>query len=394
MKLDLQTYRLTDKGSVGALAWTAGVLGLVVSGIGWYVDAARFYHAWLTAFLFWLSLGLAGLFFTMLHYLTAARWSVVLRRISEGVMLQLPWMILAFVPILPGMNDLFPWSHVDAVAADPLLQWKSGYLNVEFFIVRAVVFFVVWAMLALLLGKKSLKQDTQPDIDHVKGLRKVSAVGMLLFAVTVTYAAFDWLMSLQPHWYSTIFGVYFFGGCFLGGLALITVLCLFLRKNGLLKESVTVEHYHDLGKLMFAFTIFWAYIGFSQYLLIWYGNIPEETFWFRSRWEGGWKPLSLVLLFGHFVIPFVVLLFQGVKRRFTLIGLVAVWLLLMHWVDLYWVVYPTYSESAVAVGWIEIAPVIGLGGVFFALFWRSLSARPLLPVGDPWLEASKKFVNR
>jgi hypothetical protein len=393
MKYDAQIHRLTGKDKVEAVALAIGLLGLVISSLGWFTDTARFYHAWLTAFLYWLSLGLAGLFFTMLHYLTAARWSVVLRRISEGLMLQLPWLVIAFLSVLFGMHDLFHWSHGEAIASDHLLEWKSGYLNAPFFVVRAAVYFAVWTILALLLRKRSLAQDAQPQIDHVAGLRKLSAGGMLLFAVTVTFASFDWIMSLEPHWYSTIFGVYFFGGCFLSGVSLMVVICFFLRKNGILRESITIEHYHDLGKLMFAFTIFWSYIGFSQFFLIWYGNIPEETIWYLSRWEGGWSSVSLVLLFGHFAIPFVVLIFRAVKRSPILLGLVAVWILVMHWIDLYWLVYPTFMEQSAGVGWIELAPVVGIGGVFTALFWRSFSTRPVLPTGDPWLEASIKFVN-
>ena len=393
MKYDAHTHQLTGKDRVEAVGLTIGLIGLIISSLGWFSDAPRFYHAWLTAFLYWLSLALAGLFFTMLHYLTAARWSVVLRRISEGLMLQLPWLAVAFLSVLFGMHGLFHWSHVEAIANDHLLEWKSGYLNVPFFVVRAVIYFAVWTTLAVLLRKRSVAQDAQPQLDHVAGLRKLSAGGMLLFAVTVTFASFDWIMSLAPHWYSTIFGVYFFGGCFLSGVSLMVVVCYFLRKNGILRESITIEHYHDLGKLMFAFTIFWSYIGFSQFFLIWFGNIPEETIWYLSRWEGGWSGVSLVLLFGHFAIPFVVLIFRVVKRSPILLGLVAVWILVMHWVDLYWLVYPTFMEISAGVGWIELAPVVGIGGVFAALFWRSFSSRPVLPIGDPWLEASRKFVN-
>jgi hypothetical protein len=394
VRYDAQKYLIVDRGKVIPIALGIGLCGLVVSGLGWMTDASRFHHAWLTAFLFWLSLGLAGLFFTMLHYLTAARWSVVLRRVSEGMMLQLPWLAVAFIPVLLGLHDLFEWSHPEVVANDHLLQLKSGYLNVGFFVIRAVVYFGVWAILAYFLRKRSLAQDAQPQHDHISGLRKVSAIGMLLFAVTTTFASFDWLMSLAPHWYSTIFGVYYFGGTFLVGVSALALLSMFLRRNGILRESITVEHYHDLGKLMFAFIIFWAYIGFSQYFLIWYGNIPEETIWFLARWEGGWKSFSLVLLFGHFVIPFVFLIFRGVKRTIPLLGMGAALLVVMQWVDMYWLVYPVYLESGPQIGWIEIAPVIGLGGIFFAGFWRSFSSAPTVPVGDPWLEKSIKFVNQ
>jgi hypothetical protein len=394
VKFDAQTYRLTDRGRVIPISLAVGGLGLLVSVFGWMTDAPRFYHAWLTAFMFCLSLSLAGLFFTMLHYLTASRWSVVLRRVSESMMMQFVWLAAAFIPILLGMHDLFEWSHPEAVAADHLLQWKSGYLNVGFFIVRAAVYFGIWVLVAHFLRKRSLAQDTRPDHDHITGLRKVSAIGMLLFAVTVTFAAFDWLMSLAPHWYSTIFGVYYFGGTFLAGVSALALLSMLLRRSGILRESITVEHYHDLGKLMFAFIIFWAYIGFSQYFLIWYGNIPEETIWFLARWEGGWKAFSLFMLFGHFIIPFVLLIFRGVKRTLPLLGAGAALLLVMHWVDMYWLIYPVYMESGPQIGWIEFAPVIGLGGIFLAGFWRSFSSAATVPVSDPWLEKSIKFVNQ
>lgn len=394
MKYDATTYRLTDHSRVGTTAWIIGAIGLLGSAGASFSDSERFYHAYLTAFVFWVSLALAGLFFTMLHYLTASRWSVVVRRISESLMMQLPWLAVAFVPIMLGMHDLYHWSHEDAVASDHLLQGKSGYLNVGFFAGRTLLYFAIWSVLALALRRHSLRQDTQPELDHVAGLRRVSAGGMLLFAITITFASFDWLMTLDPHWYSTIFGVYFFGGLYLAGVSLITIVCALLRRCGVLSESITVEHYHDLGKLMFAFVVFWAYIGFSQYFLIWYGNIPEETVWFLSRWEGGWKTVSLIIVFGHFVIPFVVLIFQGIKRRPGLLGIAAAWILVMHWVDMYWLVYPNYSLQSTPLGWIELAPLMGLGGIFIGLFWRSFSGHPVVPVGDPWLQESVNFVNR
>jgi len=388
MKFDVGTFRLTDKGRAGTIALVIGLVGLVVSCIAFFTDSARFYHAYLTAFVFWLSIALAGLFFTMLHILSASRWSVVLRKISEALAMQLPWMAIAFVPVVLGMHDLYHWTHEEAVASDHLLQGKAGYLNVSFFLIRAVVYFALWALVAWKLSSYSSAQDRQQDHNQIAPLRRWSAIGMLLFAGTVTFAAFDWLMSLQPHWFSTIYGVYVFGGLFLGGVCAIVLICWFLRSGRALSEQITVEHYHDLGKLMFAFVIFWTYIGFSQYFLIWYGNIPEETYWFLSRWEGGWKPVSLVLLFGHFVLPFVILIFQNVKRNIILLGSVGIWLLVMHWVDLYWLVYPSYQSEFEGIGWIELAPMLCLGGLFFWLFWQRLASRPLIPINDPWLTDS------
>jgi hypothetical protein len=371
-----------------------GIVGVALSVVGWITDSARFYHAYLTAFVFWVSLSLGALFFTMLHHLTGAKWSIVLRRIAETFMIQLPWMFLAFIPIYLGMHDLYHWTHEEAVAADAVLQGKAGYLNDGFFTARSVLYFAIWSLLAIILYRTSLRQDGNPSEAQRERMRKVSAVGMLLFAATVTFAAFDWLMSLDPHWFSTIFGVYFFACSFLGTLALITGISLFLRDNDILKTIITVEHYHDLGKLMFAFTIFWSYIAFAQYLLIWYGNVPEETYWYLLRWEGSWKYVSLVIAFGHFGIPFTLLLFRGVKRNMIMLKLLAAWLLLMHWIDMYWLVFPTYLGQGANFAWLEFAAMLGLGGIFLWSFWSRLRANALVPSGDPHLEASIKFVNR
>ena len=370
-----------------------GVVGLVLAVVGWMIDADRFFHAYLTAFVFWTSLGLGGLFFTMLHHLVGAKWSVVVRRLSECIMMTLPYMAALLIPALLGMHSLYHWSHADAVAHDQALQMKSGYLNVTFFTIRSVVYFAIWSYLAFRLYRLSLEQDKgDRDVITVQ-MKKVSAYGMLLFAVTLTYASFDWLMSLDPHWYSTIFGVYFFSGGLLSFVALTILIALALRRKRILAETITVEHYHDLGKLLFAFVIFWTYIGFSQYFLIWYGNIPEETIWYLKRWEGSWKAVSMVLLFGHFVLPFVALLFRATKRASAALWLLTVWILLMHWVDMYWLVYPSLLKEGASFSWIEPAAMLLVGGAFLWAFWSRFSRVPLVPVGDPKLQASINHVN-
>jgi len=393
MQFDPRTYKLTDSGNLGPAALVIGVIGLVLSAVGYFVDARQFFHSYLTGYFFWLSLALGGLFFTMLHHIVGARWSVVLRRISENIMCVLPIMALFAVPLLFGIGELFHWSHSDAVAGDHLLQGKAGYLNTTFFIIRLVAYFVVWIVLTLMLNKISLKQDLGHQPSFTKKMRVISAPGIILFALTVTFASFDWLMSLDPHWYSTIFGVYIFAGSLLGMLSLMTVMVLYLGKNGILDKEITVEHYHDLGKLMFAFIIFWGYMAFSQYFLIWYGNIPEETVWFLHRWESSWKTVSLIIVFGHFVIPFFLLFPRGTKRNPKMLTIIALWILIMHFIDLYWLVLPTLHPHGVHVSWMDITAVIGPGGIFIWYLWRKTAARPLLPVGDPNLEASKRFVN-
>lgn len=393
MKWDSESYTITDKGKLGTISLILGIIGLAASGAGYVVDSEQFFFSWLTSFVFWFTLATAGLFFTMLHHLTGSTWSIVIRRMAESLMWVLPFMAIFFIPLLFGMHDLYHWTHHEAVAEDALLQGKEPYLNVGFFAVRAVIYFVVWTGLVLLLAKFSRQQDS----GHSEALRlkfvRTSAPGMILFALTTTFASFDWLMSLDPHWYSTIFGVYIFAGSVCAMFCLLTVIFLAMRKQGVMDKVVTPEHYHDLGKLIFAFLIFWGYMAFSQYFLIWYGNIPEETIWFLHRWEGSWKIVTLMLVFGNFVIPFLIMITRGAKRNLGALKTLAYWLLFMHLVDMYWLVMPTLHKHGVHISWIDFAPLVGIGGIFFWIFWNRFASRPVVPIGDPKLDASIKFVN-
>lgn len=393
MTYHTDTYRLSDAGRFGRTALMVGIVGLVIGAIGAVVDINRFFHGWLVAFSFWTTLALGGLFFTMLHHLTGSRWSVVVRRLAETLAQALPLMGILFIPILLGLHSLYHWSHAEAVAEDALLQHKSGYLNLTFFTIRAVIYFTVWTLLARRLRNLSVQQDNNGSPELSAQMRKTSAYGMILFAVTVTFAGFDWLMSLDPHWYSTIFGVYFFAGGLLSVVCLLVVILNLLRRAGVLDRVVTIEHYHDLGKLMFGFVIFWTYIAFSQYFLIWYANIPEETVWFLERWEGSWKQVSLLILFGHFALPFLVMTFRAVKRNTDLLMGVAIWILIMHWVDMYWLVLPNLLHHGFDFPWIDLALTAGMGGVAAWWVWSRLVAEPLIPVKDPLLPKSLSHVN-
>lgn len=393
MNYDSKSYLLTESGKTGRLSLLIGLIGLALSAIGFFTDTSQFFHSYLVAFLFWASLGLGGLFFTMLNHVTNAAWSIVLRRITESVMASLPILFILFIPLLFGIHDLYHWSHEEAVAHDPLLKSKSPYLNTGFFILRALLYFIVWILLARILYKKSLKQDHNPDQGIVNSMRTISAPGLLLFAITITFAAFDWLMSLNPHWYSTIFGLYFFSGCFLAILGFVIIFGNILRGKGVLDTSITIEHYHDLAKLLFGFIIFWGYMGFSQYFLIWYANIPEETVWYLNRWHGSWKYISLIIVLGHFLIPFLGLMTRAAKRNLAWLTLLSVWILIMHWIDLYWLVFPTHSPEGVQFSWMDLTLFVGIGGLFFWLFWRQFSAHPLVPVNDHRLPVSIEFKN-
>ncbi|MCB9511516.1 MAG: hypothetical protein H6695_15110 [Deferribacteres bacterium] len=388
-----EQFKLPESLKPGKIALIVGGAGLLLSAVGFFVDAKQFYHSYLAAFVFWTTIALGGLFFTMLHHLTGATWSVVLRRFSEAIMVILPVLAILFLPIIPGMHDLYHWTHEEAVAADHILQQKEPYLNIPFFLIRAVFYFGVWFLLARTLKKYSTQQDNAPEPSLTDKMRRFSAPGMLLFAVTLTYAAFDWLMSLNPHWYSTIFGVYIFSGSLLSVLAFILLAALYLRGKDVLQSVITLEHYHDLGKLLFGFTVFWAYIAFSQYMLIWYGNIPEETEFFLQRWEGSWKYVSMVIVFFHFALPFLILVTRAAKRNLALMKVMGFWFLIIHYVDIHWIVMPTLHTEGFSLSWIDFTTLIGIGGLFVWYFWKQFAQQATVPINDPKLQSSIQFTN-
>jgi hypothetical protein len=390
MNLDPKTYQLASGGKFGVIMLLIGGLGLAASVAGYFVDSAQFFHSWLASAIYWLSISLGALFFVLLHYLVGAKWSVVLRRLAENLASPLIFLAICMAVILFGLKELFHWADPEIVATDHLLQGKAGYLNQTFFIIRMVGYFLIWIVLWRFLFSGSLKQDTQPSAKLTKRMRIISAPGMFLFALTLTFASFDWMMSLDAHWYSTIFGVYIFSGSFLSAIAFLSIAVVALRSRGYFKGMVTGEHFHDLGKLMFAFVIFWGYMAFSQYFLIWYGNIPEETVWFLHRWEGSWKTVSLIIVFGHFVIPFFALFPQTPKKNPVFLVVVSVWLLIVHRIDIYWLVMPSLHHHGVHLSWMDGATIIGIGGIFLWCFWRRLVKHPLVPIQDPDLEASFK----
>ena len=380
----------------GLLMWGGagvGVIGLAASLLLRGGNEKQFAFSWLVAFLFFLSIALGGLFFVLTHFATKARWSVVVRRLAEDVMATLPLFAVLFLPVFFGIHELFHWSHPEEVAADHLLQVKEPFLNVGFFKVRAAIYFVVWIALAFWFLRGSQQQDTSGDPAITNRLIKTRAPGLLLFALTVTFASIDWIMSLDPHWYSTMFGVYYFAGCLVGIFSVMCIVAVLVRRSGVMGQVITLEHLQDLGKLLFAFTVFWAYIGFSQYFLIWYGNIPEETLFFAHRSEGAWKSVSMLLGWGHFGVPFLFLMSRHIKRRPALLVAGSVWMLFMQLVDIYWLVMPTLHHHTVHVTLLDFTCLLAVGGLFLAALSWQVQRRALVPVRDPRLPASLSFEN-
>lgn len=399
--IDIRNERRTlPAGGGPAFRIGAGVavLGAVLTGIGMATGADMHRLAWsyLVNYMWVLTIALGALVFVMIQHVTHAGWSVVVRRLAEAIAANMPILAIFAIPIVLGSHSLYHWTHADVVANDPVLKGKSGYLNMTFFTIRLVIYFAVWSLFSWWLHRKSVEQDKSGDPALTLSLEKWSPLGIVLFAITCTFAAFDLLMSLDPHWFSTIFGVYVFSGAMLSFLATLGIVTRLTQRAGLLENAITIEHYHDIGKFTFAFVVFWAYIAFSQYMLIWYANLPEETIWYFRRQTGGWLPVSLLLLFGHFVAPFLGLISRIPKRRPGMLVVAGVWLLFMHWIDLYWLVMPEMNHEAKGVVPFNIADLgllLFLGGLFVALTARRLSRHSLIPEQDPRLAESLTFEN-
>jgi hypothetical protein len=367
------------------LSW-AGVIA------GWVLDPKAFYQSYLVGFLMATGIVLGALFYVMVQFLTGSAWSVPMRRIAENLMATAPVLALLFVPVALGIHSLYEWSHTEHVMHDHILQQKAGYLNETWFLIRAAIYFVLWSLWAFMIYRHSTRQDYDKSLEHMHGASRWSAPGLLMFMVTGSLAAIDWIMSLEPHWYSTMWGIYYLSGAVLAFMAVWTLMSVYLQRTGTLGREITVEHFHDFGKWLFALTCFWAYISFSQYMLIWYGNIPEETIWFKHRKEGIWQWWFLMLVWGHFIVPFLILVARAAKRNLKLLTAMSVWLLLMEWADLYYMVIPAFRRQF-AMHWLDfIAPFATLSAVGL-VFWFRMRAHAVMPVGDPRLLQALEFEN-
>lgn len=408
-------YRFTgDWRSWGVPLAIGGVL-LLISGIGLLQDSYHFWYAYLTGWLFALSIPLGALFFVMFQHITKARWVTVVRRFPEMLMSNFVLLGILGLPIfLFGMHDLYHWTHAELYDPadphfDPIVAGKAAYFFWPsaaggipvFFYARIALYFFVWIVVSRKLYSRSVAHDVEPSTETGRLMRFTSAWGIPAVGLTTSFAAFDLLMSLDPHWFSTIFGVYFFSGAFVAAIAAMTMLALAFEHKGMLRGEANAEHFHDLGKYLFGFVVFWAYIFFSQLMLIWYANIPEEIVWYQHRWQHGWDTVYYALVAFHFIIPFFLLIPRFTKRSAPLLAIMCGWILVMHFVDLWWVIKPNlfvatgldpqYAHAAFT--WMDITFWLGFAAVLIgATMWRS-ARHAIAPYNDPYYAASMQFEN-
>jgi hypothetical protein len=365
--------------------------GLILAVLGLIVDPLRATFNSLIVFVFLYGVGLGALFFTALEYLVGAVWSVPFRRVTESLTRLLYVAPIFAIPTLINNHDVFHWTHTEVVANDAILANKAPYLNTTFFFARLIGVYLLMSFFTFIITRNSEKQDKTKDPKYTNANKKISAAMMPIYAICTTLLGIDFIMSLEPHWFSTIFGIYYFSGSFLTALAFITVISVTLNENGNFGKGVNKNHYYSLGALLFGFTNFWGYIAFSQYILIWYANIPEETFWFIDRWEGSWAMVSIGLIFVHFIVPYFFLLTRPSKQDPVRLKLGAMWLIFAHFYDLYWLVMPTYSKDGAVFGWMEIAfPIMGIGFVML-VFSLVAKNKNMIPIGDPKLKRAINF---
>ncbi len=384
--LELKVEKFQTPGHMKTLIGVLIGIGVLTFAISWMKTPDRLWPAYLTAFFYFSCLGLGGLFFTALQHITKAGWSSSIRRYSEAMTSFIPLIFVGGLVLVAGMKYLFPWADPAVVSASPLIAAKASYLNVGAFIFRLVIFCGGWFLFKWFIVGNSVKQDQTGD--HKLTLKNVGlSIGFILFfSLSFTLFSMDLLMSLLPTWYSTIFGIYCFAGLFQSSLAVLALIIIFVKRSGAVKGYVTVEHQHDVAKFLKGFTVFWAYIAFSQFMLMWYANIPEETEYYIMRSQnGGWLSISFGLLIFRFIVPFIALLPRGLKRNENHLILVSCLILVMQYVDIYWMVYPNFFEGNVTFGVVEIGIFCGFAGLFIWGITSFFQKHSLVPVKDPRL---------
>jgi hypothetical protein len=368
-------------------ALIVGAVFAVLFALGAIFNRPQFFRSYLVAYVFWTGIALGSLAILLLQHLTGGAWGLVIRRVLEAATRTLPLMALLFIPIILGAHDIYPWTDHVKMSETPALEQKARfYLNLPFFSARAAFYFATWILTAYFLNKWSLDQDRTADRRFGKRMRMISAPGLLLFFLTVTFASVDWAMSLDPKWFSTIYGLLFAIAWALSALAFVIAVMSFLANREPMSRIVRPNHFQDLGKLMLAFVMLWAYFAFSQFLIVWYGNLPEEIRWYLPRVGGGWGVIAVSVIFFHFAFPFLLLLSASLKRNARRLVMLAGLILVMRLIDFFWMIAPEFHKSGLHAGfhvsWMDVVAPVALGGLWFAMFAWQLGKRSLIPIND------------
>jgi hypothetical protein len=371
----------------------AALVSVALCVVGYVQNPSRFFQSYLVAFCYTCAVGLGAFFFVMVKFLAGSAAGVTVRRIMENIMFTLPFGALLFLPVAFGLKDIYHWTNPAVIPHEHAMGGKAWYLTENFFILRTYIYFALWSLWIFSIYHQSTKQDTEKSIRQMNILSRWSAPGLFLVIAVGTLASYDWLMSLEPTWFSTIFGLYIISGGALTFMSITALVCMGFRRAGVLKNAINIEHYHDLGKWIFALTAFYTYIAFAQYLLIWYANLPEETQWYRHRIAGSWLYIALAMPFIRFVIPFFTLLCRPAKRSLGVIGFVAAWSIIIEYVDLYWVVMPVYYKDGPQIHWLDFATLAATISICGLVFWSRFRKHALMPVGDLRFEQSLHFEN-
>ncbi|RKH11382.1 hypothetical protein D7V97_11505 [Corallococcus sp. CA053C] len=394
----MERYTGTPKLMVPAFG--LGVVGLVLTAVGFFMNPEATSFSYLLGFTYWVGISVAALIMLAIFHTAKAKWLIVLRRTMETMAIAVPVFAVLFLGLIPALKYLYPWfpgspllANIHGVELEHLAHKQHGYLNPTFFAIRQVIYFAVWIFVSTRLHGWSTKQDEAGGLDLTVKQRRFSPGALPFLGLTITFAAFDWLMSLTPMWQSTIYGVYYFSGSFLAAFCVLLLATVNAQGKDLYGSVVKTSHYHNLGKLMLAFTAFWAYIAFSQFLLVWIANIPEEAPFYGLRMFGPWRPLSIALFWLHFVLPFFTLLSRKLKEQPRKLAVVGVYLLLIHAVDLYWLIWPAFSgEAGPTFHWTLITAWVGVGGVAVGYALMRARGRYTLPVKDPYIAESLRYV--
>ena len=383
----IQSFNPPNMSDLQKRALIVGVFFVVVLIATAFINSHHFFESYLIGWTFWTGICVGSLALLMLQHLTGGGWGLVIRRVLEASTRVLPLMAVLFVPIVLGAHSIYHhWTDEAQLAKDPVVKFKTPYLNVPFFTVRAVVYFAVWLTLAFFLNKWSLEQDRTADNRYTKNMRVLAGPGMVALIFSVTFASIDWYMSLEPEWFSTIYGFIFVAAWSLSALAFVIAMMARLSREEPMKRIVAPLHFHDLGKLLLALVMLWAYFAFSQYLIIWSGNLPEEISWYLVRTHGVWGGIIITIGILHFAAPFLFLLSRSIKRNPRKLVVVALVILVMRVVDLLWMLAPAFPDHKWI--WLDVISVLGFGGLWLAFFTWQLGKRSLIPINDPQFEST------